>query len=423
MTILSRIDILEKFSYVFTVVFLFVVISYYILFFLKERKGKKEKSFSSVTIIIPAHNEEKHIEECIVSILKASFEGWKEIIVVDDGSSDNTSRICIKFKKVTLIKTRHSGKSASINRALGMARGEIIAIVDADSMIQEDSLMLMKTEIEKENVAAVSCVIKVSNRKRFIGMWLHIEQLYNSLMRSLFSKINANITVPGPLSLYRKKELLSIKGFNTKSLSEDTDVGVRLIRKGYRIRFAEKAFVETYMPDDIKGFFRQRSRFAKGITNIFKKHIRINNTSIDLYTFPILFFTYAQAVIMGSFIIYQILSGYFMYFASKGIYFNFSVLKFFFEWLSIVGFFRWIYSVFINHSFGLVTVAGIISTLLTYPLYIISILKFDRKIDFWHIVPVFFMFPFWLLIMSVYIFWIPEYFKKEQKNIWNKNEQ
>ena len=60
-------------------------------------------------------------------------------------------------------------------------------------------------------------------------MWFHIEQLYNSLIRLLFSKINANVTTPGPLSVYRKKELMDAGGFSTEGFSEDVDITIRLI--------------------------------------------------------------------------------------------------------------------------------------------------------------------------------------------------
>ena len=151
--------------------------------------------------------------------------------------------------------------------------------------------------------------------------------------------------------------------------------------------------------------------------------MQLNKTIIDLYTLPIFLFAYIQAVIMGSFTIYQILSGYLTYFLSKGIYFNLSVLKFFFEWFSIVGFVKWAIGILTGITpLTFVAIVGIVSTLLTYPLYFVSIFKFDRKFDLLHLIPIFFMFPFWLLIMLIYILCLPEYFKKKQYNIWKKNE-
>jgi len=413
----------ENLPTIITFIFLLIILSYYFLIFVKRKEPKQIHKFSSITVIIPAHNEEKYISEAIESVLEADFDGKKQIIIVDDGSIDKTYEIASKYKGVKVIKTKHSGKANSINKALKISKGDIIAIVDGDSYIYKDALIIMAKEVERKNVVAATGIVKVRNRKKFICMWVHIEQLYNSLMRLLFSKINANIVTPGPLSMYRRKEVMEVGGFSTRGFSEDIDITIRLIRKGYKIGFAEKSVAETNMPYDVKGFLRQRTRFARGILNIFKRHMQLNKTIIDIYTLPLFLFAYIQAVIMGLFTIFQIFSGYFTYFVSKGIYFNLEVLRFFLEWFSIIGFIRWIIGVFSGETaLTFITIVGIVATLLSYPLFIFAIIKFDKNFSIWHLIPIFFMFPFWLLIMLIYILMIPEYFSKNQYNIWKKNE-
>ncbi|MBS3158007.1 glycosyltransferase family 2 protein [Candidatus Woesearchaeota archaeon] len=410
---------------IITAFFLLIVLSYYYLLFLKVRKPEITEMFSSITVIMPAHNEEKVIMQSLHAVLSADFKGRKEILVVDDGSIDKTAEIVSSFKKkgVILIRTSHCGKSSSINKALKIAKGDVIAIVDADSCIHKDSLKEIVKELSRDNIAGASGVVRVKNRKRLLGMWMHIEQVYYSLIRLIFSKLNANINTPGPLSAYRKKALVEIGGFSTKGYAEDVDITIRLIRKGYQIGYAEDAIVDTYMPTDLKGFFRQRLRFARGTIDILKRHMRANTSMIDVYTMPILLFSYVQAVIMGVFTLYQIFSGYFTYFIAKGVYINFPVFKFFFEWFSIVGFIRWVISIINGQTeLTIITAIGILSTLLSYPLYLVAIYKFDKKFDIWHLIPIMFMFPFWIMIMVIYAISIPEYFKRNQYNIWKKNE-
>ncbi len=410
---------------IITAFFLLVVLSYYYLLFLKVKKPKLKEKFSSITVIMPAHNEEKVIKQSLQAVISADFGGKKEIIVVDDGSIDKTANIVSTFKKegVMLIRSKHCGKSSSINKALKIAEGDTIAIVDADSCIHKDSLKEIVKELSRDNIVGASGVVRVKNRKRLLGMWMHIEQVYYSLIRLIFSKLNANINTPGPLSAYRKKELIEIGGFSTKGYAEDVDITIRLIRKGYQIGYAEDAIVDTYMPTDLKGFFRQRLRFARGTIDILRRHMKANTSMIDVYTMPILLFSYVQAVIMGAFTSYQIFSGYFTYFVSKGIYLDFQVVKFFFEWFSIFGFIRWVISVFTGQTeLTIITAIGILSTLLSYPLYFLAIYKFDKKFDLWHLIPITFMFPFWIMIMVIYAISIPEYFNKNQYNIWKKNE-
>ena len=408
-----------------TLIFLLVIASYYFLLLYRPKKREHRDTFAGITIIIPAHNEELLLADAIESVLAASFHGRKEVIVVDDGSSDETYRVAQQFSKrgVNAIRTCHLGKSAAINAALKLADTELIAIVDADSIIGKNALRAMAQEVGKRGVAAATGVVRVRNRKAGICMWVHIEQLYNSLMRLILAKANANIATPGPLSMYRKAMLDEIGGFSTDGFSEDLDVTIRLIRKGHHIGFSQDSIAETVMPSDPKGFLRQRTRFARGMIHIFKRHLRFGMRAIDMYTLPIFLFTYIQAVIMGSFTLYQIISGYMSYFASQGVYFSSGVARFLFEWLSIVGFIRWAAGIFSGTApLDAIAIAGILATLLSYPLYFLAIAMFDKKFDLRHAIPLFFMFPFWLLIMAIYILCTPELFSNKQYNRWKKNE-
>jgi len=406
---------------IITSLFLLIILSYYYLLLFKRKKVVvSRKKFSSITIIIPAHNEERYIAQTIKSVMKADFDGKKEIILVDDGSKDKTYQIAKQFP-IRIIRTKHRGKSKSINKALSIAKGELIAIVDGDSIIHKNALIEAIKYIKPKDVAAVCSTVKVKNKNTFLGIWLHIEQLYNSLLRGLFSKVNVNIVAPGPLSVYKKKCLKEINGFETKGYSEDVDVAVRLIKAGYKVECAEKSISETNMPVDIKGFIRQRTRFSKGWINILKRHLRLNHTFMQIYTLPLALFWYLQALIMGIITIYNLISGYITYFVSKGVWISLPVIRFFFEWFSIIGIIKWFIRIITGTSpLTIIALISLSASLLVYPLYLIAIIKYDKRIDLGHIIALFFMFPFWLTIMIFYIINIKEVFNKHQKNIWNK---
>jgi len=70
----------------------------------------------------------------------------------------------------------------------------------------------------------------------------------------------------------------------------------------------------------------------------------------------------------------------------------------------------------------MLSAVAILSSLLSYPLYFYAIFRYDRRLDIWNLFAVFFMFPFWLVIMVIYIICLPEVFMKRQYNIWKKNE-
>ncbi|MFH1408874.1 MAG: glycosyltransferase family 2 protein, partial [Nanoarchaeota archaeon] len=142
--------IFEQVAAVFTALFLLVVLSYYLLLFLPKKKLPIKRIFSSITVIIPAHNEGPYLKEAIDSVRQALFEGTKQIIVIDDGSIDDTSGIAKQYKDVMLLQQEQKGKSASINRALKEATGELIAIVDGDSVISKNSLIEMAKELGRD---------------------------------------------------------------------------------------------------------------------------------------------------------------------------------------------------------------------------------------------------------------------------------
>ncbi len=250
-----------------TAIFLAVILSYYLLLFLPHRPEKGRRRFRSLTVIVPAHNEERYIAGCLEKVLAARFRGRKEVIVVADGCEDRTAAIARRFP-VRVLEQRHRGKSASINRALGKATGELVAIVDADSYLEPGAFEEAVPYLRAERVAVVCSTVKVANRRTLLGMWLHIEQIYNSLVRSLFVKLNVNIVTPGPLSIYKRSAIEELGGFETRGFSEDVDIAVRLIKAGYRVEYAAKAVSATNMPVTARGFWRQRTRFARGWINI-----------------------------------------------------------------------------------------------------------------------------------------------------------
>ena len=408
-----------------TIIFLIVIISYYILLFKKKKQGQKTTTvYDSITIIMPAHNEQRYIEKSVKSAVKAKFKGKKQIIIINDGSKDKTKKILDKLEKqypIQVIHQSHKGKVKSINAALKLATGKLIAIIDADSIIKEDALMKAIPYIKQKKVGIVCSTVKVANRKHPLGMYLHMEQLYNSLLRALFTKINVNIVAPGPLSIYDKKILEEVGGFSYKGYSEDVDIAIRYIKKGYKIEHCEECISETNMPLDTKGFLRQRSRFAKGWLNIFGKHLKMNKFLIEIYTLPLMLFTYFQAVIMGIITFYNIISGYITYFASKGTYMSIGVLEFLLDWISISGIIKWAIRIVQGQdTLTAIAIITLLASLLVYPLYIIAVLRYDKKISIWHIIPILFFAPFWWIIMLIYIIYLPEYFNKNQKNIWQK---
>ncbi len=412
---------IEVLQVAMTAIFLLSVLSYYVLLLLPRPRHHVTKRFRSLTIIIPAHNEARTIRAAIDSVRAARFYGAKRIIVVDDGSTDETTARA-RQAGIMALRTRHLGKAAAINHARARAHSELIAIVDADSTIEPDALEHMATEMGRGCGAACG-VINVKNNTNIIGMWLHIEQLYNSLMRHALSKINANIVTPGPLSMYRTDALNAVGGFSTRGFAEDVDITIRLIRAGYRIGFCERSIAHTNMPVDFHGFLRQRSRFARGTLTILRNHLRRPSRAIDVYTLPLLLFAYINALILGNILTYAIITGYITYFVSQGVIVSFAVVRFFVEWFSIAGTVGWANSIAIgNAPLTMLAILSISASFLSYPLFVYALLRFEKKMGLMHLVAFFFLPLYWILTTIIYIALIPTVLWQPPPNKWTKNE-
>src|SRR3989344_6574852 len=110
----------------------------------REEKSSGAKNFPKITVLIPAYNEEKTISKTINSVLNLNYPKDKlEIIVIDDSSKDKTGEVVKGFKQVKLVYNKHKGvgKASALNAGLRYSSGEFLAVVDADSEVEKDSLI------------------------------------------------------------------------------------------------------------------------------------------------------------------------------------------------------------------------------------------------------------------------------------------
>lgn len=158
-------------------------------FFIKPKIHKFEPSIS---IIIPCYNEEKNIKKCIYSISKANYPKTKlEVIVIDDGSIDNTRKILSK-SGIKLINSEHVGKSAALNLGVNKARYDFILALDADTTIDKNFIKNIVKPFEDKKVGATngSCLAKSDNN--MLETFQKIEYFGHSMIRKAFSDVYSN---------------------------------------------------------------------------------------------------------------------------------------------------------------------------------------------------------------------------------------
>ncbi|MFB6192629.1 MAG: glycosyltransferase family 2 protein [Candidatus Nanohaloarchaea archaeon] len=221
----------------------------------------------SISLIIPAYNEEETIAMTIDSALDIDYPRDKyDIIVVNDGSTDSTLEEARKFKEnenVTIIDKENGGKGSALNAGVRESDSELVACVDADSILKEDSLKHMVSEIGDE-YAGVASAMKVYKPQNLLQKLQWVEYIVGIFTRNIMGLMNAIHVTPGPLSVYRREKLLKVGLFDEDSLVEDQEICFRLQENHEKIGHATPAEVYTVAPSTWAEFKNQRYRWYRG---------------------------------------------------------------------------------------------------------------------------------------------------------------
>lgn len=238
---------------------------------LSVKENKKPDYTPDVSVIVPAYNEEKIIGKSINSLLTLDYPKDKlEIIVVNDGSTDNTRSICEGFgEKIKFINLdENSGnKAVPLNIGLKIAKGEIIACLDADSIVESVTLKKMLPYFAEDNVAAVTPALKVYKPQNLLQKMQWFEYLFAIFLRKAMSMIDCIYVTPGPFSLFKRDVIIKLGGFDEHNITEDMEIALRLQANNYIIKNAINAYVYTITPFNLKEFFKQRRRWYQGLVH------------------------------------------------------------------------------------------------------------------------------------------------------------
>jgi cellulose synthase/poly-beta-1,6-N-acetylglucosamine synthase-like glycosyltransferase len=248
------------------------ILSFFIVSFIRIRKELYEtpkitKEYG-VSILIPAYNEEKAIEETIRAASNLDYKNIKEIIVIDDGSTDNTLEIANSLKKdiplLEIIHKKNGGKAEALNLGIKKAKGELIAIVDSDSFPRKNALQKTVGYFDNENVGVVTVPILVRNRHNLLSRLQAIEYSVIAFTRKLLEPVDGIYVTPGPFAVYRRKTLREVGGFDTKNITEDIEITWNLASKDFSRKMNMTTSVSTISPDKFRPWWHQRNRWTLG---------------------------------------------------------------------------------------------------------------------------------------------------------------
>ena len=230
-----------------------------------------------VTVIVPAFNEAKVILRTVTSLLDQVYPGALDIVVVDDGSPDDTFAVARDAfagnPRVAVFGKSNGGKASALNYGIARAAADIVICLDADTQFEPQTVAELVAPLADRAIGAVAGNAKVGNRLNLVTRWQALEYVTSqNLDRRAFALLDCITVVPGAVGAWRKDVVLAAGGFRGDTLAEDQDLTIAVHRAGYSVAYAERAVAWTEAPDTLRGLARQRFRWSFGTLQCAWKH-------------------------------------------------------------------------------------------------------------------------------------------------------
>lgn len=239
---------------------------------------RDEISLPMITLVVPAYNEGLVIQAAVRSLLLLDYPNF-EIIVVDDGSTDDTyEKASVVAKESTIVKVRvvtkrNCGKAQALNTGMTLAHGEFILNMDGDSKLSSNTLRACIRHFENPRIGAVAGNVKVINRE---NIWTKIQALEYveglAMARKAQSFIRSVNIIPGPLGMFRKSVLRQVGGYDDDTFAEDCDLTLKILMHGWHIAYEASAIAWVESPSRLLDLLKQRYRWTRGILQATGKH-------------------------------------------------------------------------------------------------------------------------------------------------------
>jgi len=237
--------------------------------------------FPKVSLIVPAHNEEKIIVRAIESALETDYPN-REVIVVDDGSKDRTYQLAFPYSRRDLIKLLHrdvasGSKATALNYGLVFASGDVIVVVDADTLIERGSLKEIIKPLSDPSISAVSGNVRImggegGSRNLLVRLQAYEYLISLELGRRFSSIIKTLLIISGAFGAFWKENVRSLGEYDRDTMTEDFDLTFKMRKLGKRLYFVDKAISWTFVPETWGDWRRQRVRWTKGQAETLWKH-------------------------------------------------------------------------------------------------------------------------------------------------------
>lgn len=231
-----------------------------------------------ITIMVPAHNEEIVIEKTIEYLMNQLNYSNYEVLVIDDGSTDDTPnilrRLAEKFDNLRVIRVeKNKGKAHAFDIGVAFTKGELILSNDADTVPEPDALNYYVNYFirrDANNISAVTANMDVQNRTKLIAKSQTVEfsSIVGIIKRTQIGVLGGIYAYSGANTMYRKDALIDVGLFRQDRATEDISIAWDHQLDGWASLFAPKIMFFMEVPENLKMLYRQRKRWAKGGTEV-----------------------------------------------------------------------------------------------------------------------------------------------------------
>ncbi len=245
-----------------------------------ERDDAEPTNLPPITILVPAYNEGTVIQGSIRSLLALDYPRY-EILVIDDGSKDDTTLKASAYAgdhgraTVRVITKPNGGKARALNTGISQATSEFILCMDGDSALHPQTLRRAIRHFEDPAIGAVAGSVKVVNRTNLLSSLQALEYIEGLNMvraaQGFFRLVNI---IPGPIGIFRKSALDKVGGYDHDTFAEDCDLTLKLLLEGWQIQYEPGSIAYTEAPEKMLDLLKQRYRWTRGILQAISKHKR-----------------------------------------------------------------------------------------------------------------------------------------------------
>jgi cellulose synthase/poly-beta-1,6-N-acetylglucosamine synthase-like glycosyltransferase len=231
----------------------------------------------AVSVLVPAYNEGPLLERALTSLMLLDYPEY-EVLVIDDGSRDDTLRLAAEWEgqrgtgEFRVITKSNGGKASALNAGIAHSKHPLVFCMDADSYLEPQTLRRAARHFADPAVGAVAGNVKVENRNSLITRLQALEYIEGlNMPRRAQGFVAAVNIVPGPVGMFRREALEEVGGYDADTFAEDADLTLKMMEAGWRVLYEDAAIAWSEAPERWIDLVQQRYRWTRGILQAIRK--------------------------------------------------------------------------------------------------------------------------------------------------------